>query len=64
MFLEQIILNLKLLIKLIDKGNTYTALLWKSFYVLTLMKKLGFNESHRTNRKNMKLMYIRQLISL
>ena len=55
MFLEQINLNLKLLIKLIDKANTDTAVLWKRFYVLTLMKKLGFNGNHWTNRKHMKL---------
>lgn len=50
MFLEQNMLNLKLLIKLIDKANTNTAVLWKHFYVLTLMKNLGFKENHRTNR--------------
>ena len=49
MFLEQNMLNLKLLIKLIDKANTNTAVLWKRFYVLTLMEKLGFKENHRTN---------------
>lgn len=64
MFLEQNLLNLKLLIKLIDKANTNTAVLWKRFYVLTLMEKLGFKENHRTNGNTYETDVDKQVISL